>query len=53
MQGSLVALGILVLSIIGMIWIVCVVIRLLIINLSSEKIDNQDRRMHEVKKDSF
>ncbi|MBW2183788.1 MAG: hypothetical protein JRF49_07980 [Deltaproteobacteria bacterium] len=49
MQWSLVALGILILSIIGMIWIACVVIRLLIINLSYKKIDNQDRRMHEVK----
>ena len=49
MQGSLVALGILVLSIIGMIWIAYVMIRLLIINLSSKKIDNQDRRMHEAK----
>ncbi len=49
MQWSLVALGILVLSIIGMIWIVYVVISLLIINFSSKKIDNQYRRMHEVK----
>ena len=49
MQGSLVALGILVLSIIGTIWIACVVIRLLIIELSSKKIDSQDSQMHEVK----
>ena len=49
MKLSLIALGILVLSIIGMIWIVYVLISLLITNLSSKKIDNQDRRMHEVK----
>ena len=49
MQWSLVALGILVLSVIGMTWIAYVMIRSLIINLSSKKIDNQDRQMHEAK----
>jgi hypothetical protein len=49
MNWSLIALGILVLSIIGMLYTVYVVISLLIINLSSKKTDSQDSRMHEVK----